>query len=193
MALDENIGNKHAGDPIRSADWNTLAAETRRLGTDKFDTAGGTMSGPLTVLGAISSPALGVQILHGTEDSWNFSTDKPTYEPAIQREITFDSDTSILLMGHCSAITNPDNGLQMVLSVDGEQLHQVNKNSALSWGMAAHWGKTRGEVSPPLVTMGTCGVKAGAHTFQLLVRSTTPGQSVQLIGPALFILRVGAG
>jgi len=170
MALDENIGNKHAGDPIRSADWNTLAAETRRLGM-----------------------ALGVQVLHGTEDTWNFSTDKQTYEPAIERQVTFDSDASILVVGHCSAVTNPDSGLQMVLSVDGEQLHQVNKNSALSWGMATHWGKTRGEVSTPLVTIGMHSVKAGAHTLQLLARSTTPGQSVGVTGATLFILRVGAG
>jgi hypothetical protein len=193
MALEGNIGNKHPGDPIKSDDWNELAAEAQRLGTDKLDLTGGTISGPLAVKGPVSSPALGVEILHGTEDTWGITVDNVNYVPVIERDVTFDSAASLLVVGHCSAITNPDTGVQMVLSVDRKQLHQVNANSAISWGMATHWGNNRGEVSSPLVTMGIYSVDAGTHHFQLLARSTTPGQSVGLNGPTLFILRVGAG
>ncbi|MEW9529296.1 hypothetical protein [Microbispora sp. NPDC049125] len=193
MALDENIGRKHPGDPIKSDDWNQLAEETRRLDAQKLDLGGGTVSGPLTVMGTLTSPTLGVQILHGDEDTWTFTTDKPDYQAALARNVTFASATSLLVAGHCSAQTTPKNGLQMVLSVDGAQLHQVNANSALSWGMATYWGVSPGDVSQPLVTMGVCTVAAGAHDFRLLIRSTTAGQPVQVRGATLFLLQVGAG
>jgi hypothetical protein len=191
MALDKNIGNKHPGDPIKSDDWNKLSAETQRLDEAKLDIGGGKISGPLTVSGPIISPALGVQIFHGNVDSWIFNTNKGDYEPAIDRDVAFETDASMLVVGHCNASTGPGNDIQMVLSVDGKQLHQLNANSALSWGMASNSGFATGDGPRPLVAMGICSVAHGTHNFKLLIRATTAGQNVMTYGPALFLLQVG--
>ncbi len=45
---------KGRGDAIRSADWNEAVNEVIRLETEKFNRAGGTVSGNLTVTGTIS-------------------------------------------------------------------------------------------------------------------------------------------
>ncbi|HEY9438132.1 MAG TPA: hypothetical protein VIS29_05690 [Streptomyces sp.] len=191
MALDENIGNKHPGDPIRSDDWNKLSAETRRLDAAKLDTGGGTITGPLTVRGPISSPALGVQMLHGNPDAWIHNTSSSTYEPTVARDVTFESAASMLVIGHCNASTTPSGGIQMVLSVDDVQLHQVEANSALSWGMAMESGYSQGDGPRPLVTMGICTVTPGVHNFKLLLRATSEGQTVQAYGSTVFLLQIG--
>lgn len=48
---------KAPGNPIRSADWNELVNETKRLETAKFDVAGGTI-GPVTVQGRVDASML---------------------------------------------------------------------------------------------------------------------------------------
>jgi hypothetical protein len=50
---------KAPGNPIRSADWNELVDETKRLETAKFDVAGG-KTGPLTVQGRVDASTLAV-------------------------------------------------------------------------------------------------------------------------------------
>ena len=46
---------KQAGDLIKSEDWNDAIDEIVRLGDDKLDAAGGAVSGPLTVAGALGA------------------------------------------------------------------------------------------------------------------------------------------
>lgn len=50
---------KAPGNPIRSADWNDLVDEVKRLDTAKLDTAGGT-TGPVTVQGQLGATSLAV-------------------------------------------------------------------------------------------------------------------------------------
>jgi predicted acyltransferase (DUF342 family) len=46
--------DKGPGDLIRSADWNAMGQEIKRLGGDKVDRAGDTLAGPLAVRGELS-------------------------------------------------------------------------------------------------------------------------------------------
>src|SRR5215470_15058428 len=45
---------KSAGDAIRSKDWNDLVVETQRLDTAKVNRSGDTITGPLTIAGALA-------------------------------------------------------------------------------------------------------------------------------------------
>jgi hypothetical protein len=54
---------KGRGDAIRSADWNEAVNEVIRLETDKFNRAGGTVSGNLTVSGGTISGTLANNIV----------------------------------------------------------------------------------------------------------------------------------
>src|SRR5436190_3542597 len=60
MPVNPKILGKKRGDTILSDDWNLGFAEVGRLDRDKLNTAGGTISGGLTVAGAVKAQSLEV-------------------------------------------------------------------------------------------------------------------------------------
>jgi hypothetical protein len=80
---------KSPGDLIRSAEWNAIGTEVQRLGGDKVDRAGDTITGPLAVRGDLSvgtaNAGAAVRVLRRQEDASDLShgalvlgTDAPT-------------------------------------------------------------------------------------------------------------------
>jgi hypothetical protein len=64
---------KSPGDLIRSAEWNAIGTEVQRLGGDKVDRAGDTITGPLAVRGDLSvgtaNAGAAVRVLRRQEDA----------------------------------------------------------------------------------------------------------------------------
>ena len=64
---------KSRGDTIRSGDWNDLVTEVQALGDAKVDKAGDTMTGPLTIAGALgigvaAAPEIPLRVQTGEAD-----------------------------------------------------------------------------------------------------------------------------
>jgi hypothetical protein len=199
MALDENITQKAAGDPIKSADWNALAAETNRLDAAKLDTVGGTLSGLLTAAGGLSTPSLfsptvGVQLLKPADGSWGHQAGTG-YVSVIDQQINLERATSIFALGHGHGSTqgpNPEHRLVLEIAVDGAAT-TLNQEGTAQWGVGLTESVPSG-MWVPIVTVGSCQLAAGTHRFELRIRNASdrPGGFVYLNGPTLWLAFLGA-
>ncbi|MER5795537.1 hypothetical protein [Streptomyces sp. NPDC001980] len=192
MTLDQNLADKAPGDPVRSADWNDLAAAVLRHETGKLDLSGGTVTGPLTAQGGLTAPALssqslGVQLLRPDNGQVGFDNIVSTVT-MISQQIQFQTPATLLLVGHGHGTTSDVNhALAMRIVVDGVS---TGKDGAKEWGVgylavpAGTW--------VPVTAMGTVQVAAGSHTLQLTATGTAGG-TVALHAPTLWVIRLGAG
>jgi hypothetical protein len=199
MALDENITHKAAGDPIKSADWNALAAETNRLDAAKLDTVGGTLSGLLTAAGGLSTPSLfsptvGIQLLKPADGSWSHQAGSGNVM-VIDQRINLERATSILALGHghgSTQLQNENHRLVLDIAVDGAAT-ALNQEGTNPWGVGLAQSVPSG-LWVPIITVGSCQLAAGTHRFQLRIRNAadSPGGFVYLNGATLWLAFLGA-
>ncbi|MFJ3773467.1 hypothetical protein ACIPX0_17385 [Streptomyces sp. NPDC090075] len=191
MTLDKNTANKAPGDPVRSADWNDLAAAVLRHETDKLDISGGTVTGSLTVQGGLTAPqSLGVQLLKPDNGQVNFDNIGIAWRgmaTMISQQIQFQTDTTLLLIGHGHGTTpSVSEALTMRIVVDGVA---TNSEGANDWGsgyLAVQEGTW-----VPVTAIGTVQVPAGSHTVQLTATCSNT-VSASLRAPTLWVIRLGA-
>ncbi|MFE2063485.1 hypothetical protein ACFXDH_13930 [Streptomyces sp. NPDC059467] len=195
MTLDQNLADKAPGDPVRSADWNDIAAAVLRHETGKLDLSGGTVTGPLTAQGGLTAPALssqslGVQLLKPDNGQWGFDFNAST-ATMISGQIQFQTPATLLLIGHGHASTSdPNHPLILHVMVDGAI---TNKEGTSEWGVgfvALPGGAT---TWVPATTIGSAQVTAGSHTVQFAATGGAFGATASLHGPTLWVIRLGAG
>jgi hypothetical protein len=203
MALDKNIAAKKSGDPIVSADWNTLATETIRLDSAKLDVnAGGTVAGLLTAAAGLNaasvhSETLGVNLFTPQLDKWDFTTDLAAGVDVITGNLTLSAPTSLIVIGHGHGSTAAGTqaakrALALEIRMDLRVLNPVREST---WGICY--------LSPPtgswfpLIAVGTVKAPPGEHRLDLVLRATdSPNSgpekySVNLNGPSLWVARLG--
>ncbi|MEU9450684.1 hypothetical protein [Streptomyces sp. NPDC048277] len=192
MTLDQNTANKAPGDPVRSADWNDLAAAVLRHETGKLDISGGTMTGLLTAQGgltasALSSQSLGVQLLKPDNGQANFDNigDTGTVR-VINQKIQLQTPTKLLLIGHGHGTTaDPKYPLRMFILVDGKLIADAGNE----WGFG-HLAVPEGTWAN--VTAISCfTVDAGSRTVELVASVSSPG-TASLHAPTLWVIGLGA-
>ncbi|MBO3749196.1 hypothetical protein J5X84_24220 [Streptosporangiaceae bacterium NEAU-GS5] len=177
MALDDNVGNKHPGDLIKSDDWNKLAGEVHRVDA---------------LLGA----ALGATLLPVVPRGWANFFEATDYQNAIEHQVQVDQPTSVLLLGLGQGLVTGTGILDLVIKVDGNILHPVSpdnfeagdKLQGLSWGMGFVQGQGFWQ---QVIALGQSQLAAGSHQIALACRSRTGGR-VQLNGPTLWMLKSGS-
>ncbi|MET9084829.1 hypothetical protein ABZX77_23615 [Streptomyces sp. NPDC004237] len=190
MTLDQNTANKAPGDPVRSTDWNDLAAAVLRHETGKLDLTGGTVTGPLTVQGGLTAPmlisqSLGVQLVK-PNGQLGFDGIDAAAVTMLGLEIQFPTPTTLLLIGHGHGTTSDVNhALTMRILVDGAV---TNKDGAKEWG--AGYLAVPGGTWVPVTAIGTAQVTAGSHVVQLTATGTAGG-SASLHAPTLWVIRLG--
>ncbi|WP_033340963.1 hypothetical protein [Catenuloplanes japonicus] len=202
MPLDKKIAEKASGDPIASADWNTLATETIRLDTAKLNTTGGTVAGLLTAAAGLASPtlrsdSLGITLLTPDNDVWNHKTDTSAGRAVISRSVEFAVPTTVFLVGHGHASTDAGTSaakraVHADIRMDGALLNPVREST---WGSiflnlpTGTWAT--------MVTLASANVPKGKHTFELWLRAIDSAASgadkyaVSLHGPSLWLARLG--
>ncbi|WP_089104010.1 hypothetical protein [Streptomyces hyaluromycini] len=191
MTLDQNLADKAPGDPVRSADWNDLAAAVLRHETGKLDLSGGTVTGPLTAQGGLTAPglksqALGVELLKPDNGQVGFDNIVSTVT-MISKQIQFQSDATLLLIGHGHGTTSDLNhALTMRVLVDGN--FPGKDSGGKEWGVG--YLAVPGGTWVPVTAMGTAQVTKGSHTLQLTVTGSTGGL-VALHAPTLWVVRLG--
>ncbi|MFG2970137.1 hypothetical protein ACGFZS_43405 [Streptomyces sp. NPDC048288] len=190
MTLDQNTADKAPGDPVRSADWNDLAAAVLRHETGKLDLTGGTVTGLLTAQGGLTAPqSLGVQLL--TPEQASFDNITVSEVKMINRDVPFQTDTTLLLVGHGHGTTaDVNHPLTMRIKVDGVTTGTFD-------GEGVEWGRGYLAASKdtwlPITAIGTTRVLAGTRNLQLTASGGAPEAMASLHEPALWVIRLGAG
>ncbi|KOV88202.1 hypothetical protein ADL01_02330 [Streptomyces sp. NRRL WC-3618] len=180
MSLDENLTNKHPGDPIRSKDWNALASETVRLDDTKLNRG-----------------LIGVQMLRAP--SWNNETTSGDWQPVISQTVNFETGTSLLLVGQGHGLSSTSGvALDVVIRVNGTILGQDDTVGDLSWGAGLLQNSFGGKTSiwTQIVAIAECSVKSGESAVELAMRCRRPDTgkdgSVNFSAPTLWLIRLGA-
>lgn len=174
MPLDEDLTNKHVGDPIRSVDWNALASETARLDGAKLNRG-----------------LIGVQMLRG---NWENETSSVDWQPVISQTVTFQTPTKLLLVGQGHGFSGTSGvALDVVISVNGTILGREGAGD-LAWGMGLLHPDFGGNTSiwTQIVAIAECPVPSGASSVELAMRRRGPSGAVKFSAPTLWLIRLGA-
>lgn len=179
MSLDENLKNKHAGELIRSEDWNALASETARLDGAKLNRG-----------------LIGVQMLRAP--SWNNQTSSGDWQPVISQTVNFQTATKLLLVGQGHGLSDTSGvALDVVSRVNGTILGQAT-GDGFHWGMGLLHPSFGGNTSiwTQIVAIAECSVESGASMVELVMRCRRTGGvnggAVQFSAPTLWLIRLGA-
>ena len=179
MSLDKNLTDKHPGDPIHSADWNTLASETVRLDATK-----------------LNSQLIGIQMLRAAK--WANETTSGDWPTVIKETVNFETATSLLLVGQGHGLSDTSGvSLDVAIMVNGTILGYEDTND-LAWGMGLLQPTVGGNtsISTQIVAIAECPVKSGESVVELAMRCRRPDTvkngSVKFSAPTLWLIRLGA-
>ncbi|MEU6806589.1 hypothetical protein [Streptomyces neyagawaensis] len=180
MPLDENITKKRSGDPILSADWNAIAAETVRLDDVKLNRG-------LT----------GIQMLQAPK--WENTTASEDWQTVISHTVNLESGTELLLVGQGHGFSDFSGvALDVVIMVNGTILGQEDTKNGFAWGMGVHQpvGITTSIWTQIVVIAEWPSVMSGENEVALAMRcrrqNEEKGGTVHFSAPTLWLIRLGA-
>ncbi|SHH84862.1 hypothetical protein [Streptomyces sp. 3214.6] len=175
MSLDKNLTQKIPGDPIKSSDWNALAAETVRL-----DAAT-----------KLNSQSIGFQMLQG--NSWDNWTAPGDWMPVINKTLDFDTPTSLLLIGQGHGHSDSrELSLRVAIRVNDTLLGLDKESRIWGGGFLSPFTDTQ-DVWFPITAIAGCPVPKGKSKVELVIRCEGQDNgSVALNAPTLWLIQLGA-